>query len=259
MQGDSYWAGLAVILWTMSPSLTRFLGKTVLWIFLFAFSVSASHILPSPTLPSPFPSPTPHARALCGDKRLEKSTYWNTGREILTSSQTKGVLKTRKLPKVSSKMPAWAMNKILACFFFMGQSLWGEIVPLISLPKMLMAKEKLLSCSLCQRTSTRLGRRAAPRGCLDSMELYGISVCTDQGEFVCTADGDRAHITSISAQTRMCAQKNECTGKTGATQRRVNVWVWVWWRVCTEQSECAQKMSVHTLEWVCTGQSASAS
>lgn len=143
------------------------------------------------------------------------------------------------------------MSKILSCFFFMGQSLWGEIVPLISLPKMRMVKEKFLSCPLCQRTSTRLGRRTAPGGrCLDSIGLCGISVCIDQSEFVCTVDGDCAQI-RVCTEEWMHRENGDCTEKSKCMS--------VSWRVCTEQSECAQKMRVHTSECVYTGQNASAS
>lgn len=104
----------------------------------------------------------------------------------------------------------------------------GEITFLSSMPKHLnKAGEK--SCSWGEG------------GCLDSIELYGISMCIDQSGFACTANGD-------CAQIRAGTDQHFCTDQTVCTGERMHRENWD----CTEKRKCMSVMkSVYRAEWVC--------
>lgn len=83
MQGDICLAGIEILLWNHVPISYQIPRED--WVVNFpvcSICFSISHSLLSPSLPSSFFFPHPHARALCGDKELEKPTCWNTGREV---------------------------------------------------------------------------------------------------------------------------------------------------------------------------------
>lgn len=205
----------------MSPSLTRFLGKTVLGIFLFAFSVSASHILPSPALPSSFLSPPcrrpiPHARVLCGDKRLEKSTYWNTRREIFDIIT--GVLNTQETAESLLQNACLRNEQDPIVLFLHGTEFVGENSSTDFPPENAHGKGEIIFLPSMPKDLNNPGEKTCSWG-LPWQHLTSWNKCVHRPEWVCVHSRWRL-CTNQSMHRPAVLHRPECVHRRMKAQRK---------------------------------------